>query len=97
MTETNLNGIELNNVNAFERALRLFAGCSLIGSVFFLTAPFDYLILLPLLGIYPCLTAIVGWDPLYYVLGLNQSNLVTFIEQRFAQNYTVESLRPRAL
>jgi len=89
MTETSMN-----NVNNIERVLRLFIGCSLIGSVMFVPVPFDYLILMPLLGIYPCLTAIVGWDPTYFVLGINKMKIDTLLENRLLPYTRTNILRP---
>ena len=92
MQETNLN-----NINAIERVLRLFIGSSLIGSVMLVPIPFDYLILMPLLGIYPCLTGIVGWDPVYFVLGKEQTKIEKLIDERITQLGTTSLLRPRAI
>jgi hypothetical protein len=93
MTDTSLN-----NIHMIERVLRLFFGCSLIGSVFFMPIPFDYLILLPLIGIYPCLTAIVGWDPLYYVLDIEQKDIERLIDERLEEKFGRSALlMPRAV
>ena len=92
MTETSMN-----NLSNVERVARLFIGCSLIGSVMFLPGPFQYLILMPLIGIYPCLTAIVGWDPVYYVFGIKQTRLGSFIENNLLPNSQADLLRPRIL
>jgi len=94
---TDASTINLNNINNIERVVRLFIGCSLIGSVMFLPAPFHYLILMPLIGIYPCLTAIVGWDPVYYVFGVNQERIGNFIENSLLPNSTADILRPRII
>lgn len=90
MTETSMN-----NVDNIERVFRFFIGCSLIGSVMFIPVPFDYLILLPLIGIYPCLTAIVGWDPTYFVFGINREKVGTLLEDRLTPYDQNELLRPR--
>ncbi len=92
MTETSIN-----NLGNIERVFRLFMGCSLIGSVLFVPVPFDYLVLLPLVGIYPCLTAIVGWDPVYYVFGINQTRLEALLEDRLLPNNRLDILRPRVI
>ena len=65
----------LDNIHSIERVLRVFIGTSLIGSVFFIPVPFDSLIVLPLIGIYPCLTGIMGWDPVYYLADYDQTQL----------------------
>lgn len=70
----------LKNIHVIERVLRLFIGFSFIASVFFIPAPFDYLIILPLLAIYPCLTAMVGWDPVYYLADVSQENTSFIID-----------------
>ena len=88
----------LNNIHMIERVLRLFVGCSLIGSVLFVQVPFDYLILLPLIGIYPCLTAIVGWDPIYYVLDIEQISIEKLIDERLEKKFGhLGALTPRAV
>ena len=92
MTDTGIN-----NLGNIERVFRLFMGCSLIGSVLFVPVPFDYLVLLPLVGIYPCLTAIVGWDPFYYVFGINQTRLEALLEDRLLPNNRLDILRPRVI
>ena len=92
-----MNETNLNNVNAIERVLRFFIGCSLIGSVLFVPVPFDYLILMPLFGIYPCLTAIVGWDPVYFVLGMEQTKIEKLFDDRLTDIGTTSLLRPRAI
>ena len=90
MTETSLN-----NLHNIERVLRLFIGCSLIASVMFISTPFDYLILMPLVGIYPCLTAIIGWDPAYYVFGIDQSKSEALLEDRLQPYNPAGLLKPR--
>lgn len=59
------------NMHTYERVLRILMGGGMIVSVLFMPAPFNYLVLLPLVGIYPCLTGIIGWDPLYYLANFN--------------------------
>jgi len=90
MTETGMN-----NLTNIERVIRLFFGCSLVGSVMFLSDPFGYLILLPLIGVYPCLTAIVGWDPVYFVFGVNQRRFGDFIENNLLSSSPIDFLRHR--
>lgn len=59
------------NMHTYERVLRVLLGGGMIVSVLFVPAPFNYLVLLPLVGIYPCLTGVIGWDPLYYLANFN--------------------------
>lgn len=55
------------NVGTLDRIFRVALGAALIGSVFYLDesvfAQTNWWVLLPLLGIYPALTAVLGWDP----------------------------------
>jgi hypothetical protein len=63
------------NIGTLDRALRFTLGAALIGSVFYIS-PESVLSLagmelklyklLPLIGIYPAVTAWMGWDPLYH-------------------------------
>ena len=90
-----MTGYSIDNLGNIERVLRLFIGCSLIGSVLFVPVPYDYLILMPLVGIYPCLTAIVGWDPVYYVFGIKHAKFDTALEDRLLPYNQLDLLRPR--
>jgi hypothetical protein len=63
------------NIGTLDRFLRFTLGAALIGSVFYIS-PESVLSLagielklyklLPLIGIYPAVTAWMGWDPLYH-------------------------------
>ena len=86
-----MNRESMDNIHYIERVLRLFVGMSLIGSVFYIPVPFDYLIVLPLLGIYPCLTSIVGWDPIYYLADIDQTEMSFNIVERLVANELNES------
>lgn len=89
--------MDLNNMNGIERVLRLFFGCCLIGSVMITPFSFEYLVLLPLIGIYPCMTAIVGWDPVYFVFDINRPRLESFIQQHLVPDTgDVTLLTPRS-
>jgi hypothetical protein len=67
------------NVGTIDRAIRFVIGGVLIGSVFFVN-PASILTfqgldialykLLPLIGIYPALTAWLGWDPVYNIFNI---------------------------
>ena len=90
MSETSLY-----NVHIIERVLRLFTGISLISAVFFIPIPFDYLIVLPLMGIYPCLTGINGWDPIYHLADINLTEITFEFETELSQNITLSYLAPK--
>ena len=77
MTDTGIN-----NLNGIDRVVRFFIGCCLIGSVMLSPVNFELIVLLPLFGIYPCLTAIFGWDPVYYVFGINKPKLEKLIQEQ---------------
>jgi len=62
------------NIGSIDRALRFFIGGILVGSVFYLdpsltitlfSIEFALIKVLPLIGIYPAITAWLGWDPIY--------------------------------
>jgi hypothetical protein len=62
------------NIGTLDRALRFFLGAALIGSVFYINPEYVLSLagmelklykLLPLVGIYPAITAWLGWDPIY--------------------------------
>lgn len=71
MASTSNTEIRPYNLQIHERVIRIIIGTGFILSVLFLSAPVNLMIILPLIGIYPCLTGIVGWDPLYHLAGLN--------------------------
>lgn len=56
------------NVGTLDRIFRFLLGIVLIGSVLFTEGTvfeqYNAWVLLPLIGIYPALTAVLGWDPL---------------------------------
>ena len=52
------------NINPAERLVRLAFSCTLALTPLIVDAPLGGLALLPLLAIYPGLTAAFGWDPL---------------------------------
>ena len=89
--------MDLINMNGIERVIRLFLGCSLIGSVMLSPFTFEYLVLLPLVGIYPCMTAIVGWDPVYFIFDINRPKLDKLIQERLVpDNISTSLLTPRS-
>jgi len=89
-----MTGTSMNNISGIERVVRLFIGSALIGSVMLTPAPFHFLILMPLIGIYPCLTAIVGWDPVYYVFGINKARFGNLLEDHLLPRSHIDLLKP---
>lgn len=70
------------NIGFIDRSLRFIIGGVLLGSVFYLmpTAMISILgseimlmKLLPIVSIYPLLTAWMGWDPFYHLASINSS------------------------
>ena len=73
------------NIGFIDRSLRFIVGGVLLGSMFYLTPAamvsiFGYEImlmkLLPIVSIYPLLTAWFGWDPIYHIARINSSTRV---------------------
>ncbi|MCC6302636.1 MAG: hypothetical protein IT489_07545 [Gammaproteobacteria bacterium] len=58
-----MNTDTIQNINAAERLVRLAFSLTLTVVPLFADAPLGGLALLPLLAIYPGLTAALGWDP----------------------------------
>ena len=67
------------NIGSIDRGLRYFIGGILVGSVFYLGAvqtimlfgtDFALIKILPLIGIYPAMTAWLGWDPFYELFNI---------------------------
>jgi len=82
------------DIHIIERVLRMFIGFSLIASVVYIQTPFNYLIVMPLLGIYPCWTAVVGWDPIYYLANINHAH--TFFNFDVGLNHDSGFIQGRA-
>jgi hypothetical protein len=70
------------NIGTIDRVIRYTIGAGLIGSVFYLDPNYVLSLagleiklykLLPLIGIYPAITAWLGWDPLYQVAHIKSS------------------------
>ena len=59
-----MNKDTVHNINPIERLVRLAFSITLVLIPFVADAPLGGLALLPLLAIYPGLTAAFGWDPL---------------------------------
>ena len=73
------------NIGFIDRSLRFIIGGVLIGSVFYLTpaamisiAGYEMMLmkLLPIVSIYPLLTAWFGWDPVYHLAGIRSSTSI---------------------
>jgi len=62
------------NLHYVERIARIIFGYGLIFSVLFQPVPLQYLVVLPLVAIYPCLTGLLGWDPFYDLLKINSKS-----------------------
>ena len=56
------------NVGSADRIVRIALGLGLLSLLFLLEAPMKYL---GLIGIVPLLTSLMGWCPLYTLLGMN--------------------------
>ena len=73
------------NIGSIDRSLRFIIGGVLMGSLFYLTpaavvsvAGTELMLMkfLPLISIYPLLTAWLGWDPIYHLLRINSSTRI---------------------
>ncbi len=56
------------NVGGIDKVVRIVAGIALLSLFFLLEGGMKYL---GLIGIVPIATALIGWCPLYTVLGIN--------------------------
>lgn len=56
------------NVGSVDKIVRIVLGLGLLSLLFLLEAPMKYL---GLIGIVPLLTALMGWCPLYTLLGMS--------------------------
>lgn len=56
------------NVGSVDKIVRIVLGLGLLSLLFLLEAPMKYL---GLIGIVPLLTSLMGWCPLYTLLGMN--------------------------
>lgn len=73
------------NIASIDRSLRFVIGGVLLGSIFYLTPTAVWSVagtelmlmkILPLISIYPLLTAWLGWDPVYHLLRINSSTRI---------------------
>lgn len=58
----------LENLSLGQRIFRFGSGTILITSVLAASGPLGWLAVLPLIGIYPALTAFIGYCPVYAVM-----------------------------
>ena len=56
------------NVGSLDKIVRIVAGLGLLSLLFVLDAPMKYL---GFIGIVPLFTVLMGWCPLYTLLGIN--------------------------
>lgn len=56
------------NVGSLDKAVRIIIGAGLLSLLFVLEPPMKYV---GLVGIVPLLTVLMGWCPLYTLLGVN--------------------------
>jgi hypothetical protein len=56
------------NISNTERAVRIIVGLALTYSVLLQTGTLGLAAILPLIAVYPVMTAIIGWDPVYNMI-----------------------------
>jgi hypothetical protein len=75
------------NIGSIDRALRYFIGGVLVGSVFYVNTgtmasvfgfEFALIKILPLIGIYPAITAWLGWDPVYALFNIRSASRLKY-------------------
>jgi Protein of unknown function (DUF2892) len=62
------------NVGSADKIVRIVLGLGLLSLLFLLDAPMKYF---GLIGIVPLFTALMGWCPLYTLLGVNTCKVKT--------------------
>ncbi len=62
------------NVGSLDKTLRIILGLGLLSLLFLLEAPMNYL---GLIGLVPLGTSLMGWCPLYSLLGINTCKVKT--------------------
>ncbi len=62
------------NVGSADKIVRIVLGLGLLSLLFLLDAPMKYL---GLIGFVPLLTSMMGWCPLYTLLGMNTCKVKT--------------------
>jgi hypothetical protein len=62
------------NITLLNRLIRAAVALAMLGSAMYSPAnPLDIVALLPLIAIYPMFTAVVGWDPVQFIINTAQS------------------------
>jgi len=56
------------NINSIERATRIVTGLALIYSITLPGGTLGITAILPLVAVYPIMTGIMGWDPVYSMI-----------------------------
>lgn len=56
------------NISNTERAIRIIVGLALTYSVTLQTGTLGLAAILPLIAVYPVMTGIIGWDPVYNMI-----------------------------
>jgi Protein of unknown function (DUF2892) len=62
------------NVGSLDKTLRIVLGLGLLSLLFVLEAPMKYL---GLIGLVPLATSLMGWCPLYSLIGVNTCRVKT--------------------
>jgi len=60
----------LINQSIAQRAFMLFASLGMIAATFSSAGPLEWRVIVPLLAIYPGVSAFIGWDPLSAVMAV---------------------------
>lgn len=55
------------NISNAERTIRIIVGLALTYSVSFQTGTLGLAAIIPLVAVYPVMTGIIGWDPVYNI------------------------------
>jgi hypothetical protein len=64
------------NISNTERAVRITIGLALTYSVAFQTGTLGLAAILPLVAVYPIMTGIIGWDPVYNIITQTKNRIV---------------------
>jgi len=62
-----------DNIGTFERGLRYVLSAGLVSVVFIASGTFTWEVYAPLLSVYTFVTAVMGWDPIYELLGVSSA------------------------
>lgn len=71
--QTSAQTLSVTNLGTYDRVLRYLLAVTLLAPAFVIseTGTLDWLALPVLASIYPTLTAVTGWDPIYHWMGLS--------------------------